>query len=44
MPEYSKEIHDQEMIGLTKTFIGFLVGMGTIVTIWFVGGLYVILK
>lgn len=44
MTEYSNEIHDQEMVGLAKSFIGFLVGVGIIVGIWFLGGLYVILN
>jgi hypothetical protein len=45
MTEYTKEIDKQEMVTLDRVFIGFLVGIVAILTIWFLSGsLYVILK
>ena len=44
MSENTKEIYEQEMVVLNKTFLGFLIGTGAIVSMWFLSGIcYVIL-
>ena len=44
MAENTKEIYEQEMVVLNKTFLGFLIGTGAIVSMWFLSGIcYVIL-
>ena len=45
MNEHTKEIHKQEMDALSKTFMGFLFAIVSILSMWFMSGLlYVILK
>jgi len=45
MPDNTKEIYEQEMVILNKTFLGFLIGTGAIVSMWFLSGIcYVILN
>jgi len=46
MPEHVKEdSYDEEMASLGKIFNGFLLGVGAIISLWFLSGLlYVILK
>lgn len=45
MQEYTEEIAEQEMDTLGRAFWGFLIGIGTIMSMWFLSGLYyVILK
>ena len=45
MKEQAKEIYEQEMVALGKVFLGFLIGIGSLLGMWFVSGiLYVILK
>ena len=45
MADYKEEIYEQEMYTLGKAFTGYLIGIGTILSMWFLSGLYyVILK
>jgi len=43
MQEYTKEIYEQEMVILYKTFMGFLIGTGAILSMWFLSGIYYII-
>ena len=46
MPDYIKEdTYDKEMVFLSRIFTGFLLGIGSIMGLWFLSGLlYVILR
>jgi len=45
MQEYTEEISEQEIDTLDRAFLVFLLGIGTIMGMWFLSGLYyVILK
>ena len=45
MPKHREEIYEQEMLSLGKSFMGFLIGIGAVLSMWFFSGLYyVILK
>ena len=46
MPEYTQEdSYDEEMVSLGRVFNGFLLGIGAVISLWFMSGLlYVILK
>ena len=45
MPEQTKEICDKELVVLTRLFVGFLFGVGSIMSLWFLSGLlYIIFK
>ena len=40
MPDYTKKIYEQEMVALNKAFLGFLIGTGAILSMWFLSGLW----
>ena len=45
MAEYTKGIDEKEMANFDRAFLGFLIGIGTVLSMWFFSGLYyVILK
>ena len=45
MRERTKEIYEQEMESLGRLFLGFLLGVGSILSVWIITGVsYVILK
>lgn len=45
MAEHKKEIDEQELDSLGTAFLAFHIGIGTILSMWFLSGLYyVILK
>jgi hypothetical protein len=45
MSDDKNDVYEQEMASLRKAFTGFLIGTGTILSMWFFSGLYfVILK
>ena len=45
MEKYRKEIDEQEIVAIDRLFIGFLVGIVAILSIWFLSGIFfVILK
>ena len=46
MKEQTKaKIYEQEMVALSKLFMGFLLGVGSILSLWILAGIsYVILK
>ena len=39
MTEYAEEIQEREMVTLGMAFMGFLMGVGAILGIWFLSGL-----
>ena len=39
MTEHAKEYHEGEMVSLGMAFMGFLMGVGAILGIWFLSGL-----
>ena len=39
MTEYAEEIQEREMVTLGMAFMGFLMGVGSILGIWFLTGL-----
>jgi hypothetical protein len=43
MTEEAKQIQSQDMSGIGMAFMGFLMGVGSIVGIWFVAGLIQVL-
>jgi hypothetical protein len=45
MREHEKEIYEQEMESLSRLLLGFLLGIGSILSVWIISGLsYVILR
>ena len=40
MPKYTKEIHEHEIDTLKKAYMGYLIGTGAILSVWFLSGLY----
>jgi hypothetical protein len=45
MADYLKEIKKEEIVTIDKVFIGFLVGIVAVLSMWFLSGMfYVILK
>jgi len=45
MAQYTEEIAEQKMVTVDKVFMGLLIGIVAILSIWFLSGLlYVILK
>ena len=45
MKEHRKDIDEQEIVAIDRLFIGFLVGIVAILSIWFLSGIFfVILK
>ena len=45
MKERTKEIDDQQIVTIDKVFMGFLLGIVAILSLWFISGLFfVILK
>jgi hypothetical protein len=45
MADYLKEIEKEEIVTIDKVFIGFLVGIVAVLSMWFLSGMfYVILK
>lgn len=43
MAEYTKEIDENEMGDFNKAFLGFLIGIGTVLSMWFFSGLYYVI-
>ena len=42
MPKYTKEIHEREIDTLKKAYMGYLIGTGAILSLWFFSGLYLL--
>ena len=40
MPKYTKEIHEHEIDTLKEAYMGYLIGTGAILSVWFLSGLY----
>lgn len=40
MAEYTKEIDEKEMGNFDRVYLGFLIGTGIILSMWFFSGLY----
>ena len=40
MPKYTKEIYEHEIDTLKKAYMGYLIGTGAILSVWFLSGLY----
>lgn len=44
MTEYANQVNEREMITLGMAFMGFLMGVGSILGIWFLTGLLQVLS
>ena len=42
MPKYTKENYEQDMVTLRKAYMGYLIGTGAILSMWFLSGLWFI--
>jgi len=43
MAEHTKEIDQQELDGLGMAFFAFHIGIGTLLSMWFLSGLYYVI-
>jgi hypothetical protein len=43
MPKYTKENYEQDMVTLRKAYMGYLIGTGAILSMWFLSGLYFVI-
>ena len=44
MPKYTKEIHEHETDTLKKAYMGYLIGTGAILSLWFFSGIYFVIQ